>query len=154
MATGDVTVFYEFGNAVAEKRINLETDTIKLALIDDTVTPTAAAASPQWGAGSDEDYDGNEVSTAGGYPAGGLTISGPETTRSGAVTTFDDDDSNVSLAQDGSGFTDAYWGIIYSDTATNKDCIAFIELGGPVSEQAGPIAINFNASGILTVTVN
>lgn len=152
MARGDLTVFNEFTVSLAEKKINLETDTIKLALIDNTVTPTVNAASPQWGAGSDEDYDGHEVGTGGGYTAGGLTVSGPELVRSAAVATFDDDDSNLSLAQNASGFTDAYWGILYSDTATNKDCIAFIDLGGPVSEVAGPIAINFNASGILTIT--
>lgn len=152
MARGDLTVFNEFLVSLAEKKINLETDTIKLALIDDTVTPTVTAATPQWGAGSSEDYDAHEVSTAGGYTAGGLTLSGPEFVRSGAVGTFDDDDSNLSLAQNASGFTDAYWGILYSDTATNKDCIAFIDLGGPVSEVDGPIAINFNVSGILTIT--
>lgn len=152
MARGDLTVFNEFTVSLAEKKINLETDTIKLALIDNTVTPTVTAASPAWGASSDEDYDANEVSTAGGYTAGGFTVSGPELVRSGAVATFDDDDSNLSLVQDGIGFTDAYWGILYSDTASNKEAIAFIDLGGPVSEQDGPIAINFNASGILTIT--
>lgn len=152
MARGDLTVFNEFTVSLGEKKINLETDTIKLALIDDTVTPVVTATAPQWGAGSDQDYDDNEVGTGGGYSAGGFTISGPELVRSGAVATFDDDDSNLSLAQNASGFENAYWGILYSDTATNKDCIAFIDLGGPVSEVAGPIAINFNASGILTIT--
>ncbi len=152
MARGDLTVFNEFTVSLGEKKINLETDTIKLALIDNVVTPLVTATSPQWAVGSDQDYDANEVSTAGGYVAGGFTISGPELVRSGAVATFDDDDSDLSLAQNGSGFTDAYWAIIYSDTAANKECIAFIELAGPVSEQAGPININFNASGILTIT--
>jgi hypothetical protein len=152
MATGDLTVFNEFTISIGEGLINLETDVIKLGLIDNTVTPLVTAATPSWAVGSDQDYDGNEVSTAGGYPAGGLTISGPELIRSAAVATFDDDDSDLSLAQNGAGFTNAYWGIMYSDTATLKNAICFIELGGPVSEQAGPITITFNASGILTIT--
>ena len=152
MARGDLTVFNELTISLGEKKINLETDTIKLALIDNVVTPTAADATPMWGAGSGVDYDANEVGTGGGYVAGGLTISGPELILAGAVATFDDDDSNLSLAQDPSGFTDAYWAIMYSDTAANKDAICFIDLDGPVSEVAGPIAINFNASGILTIT--
>lgn len=152
MARGDLTVFNEFTISLGEKKINLETDTIKLALIDNSVTPAADDATPMWGAGSGVDYDSAEVSTAGGYSAGGFTISGPELVRSGAVATFDDDDSNLALVQNALGFTDAYYGILYSDTATNKECIAFIDLGGPVSEVAGPIAINFNASGILTIT--
>jgi len=152
MARGDLTVFNEFVISLGEKLINLETDTIKLALIDNVVTPLVDTATPTWDATSSQDFDGNEVGTGGGYSAGGFTLSGPELVRSGAVATFDDDDSNLSLAQDGSGFTDAYWGILYSDTATAKNAIAFIDLGGPVSEQAGPININFNASGILTIT--
>jgi len=152
MARGDLTVFNDFTISIGEKKIDLETDTIKLALIDNTVTPLVTTANPTWEVGSSQDFDANEVSTAGGYTAGGETISGPELELSGAVATFDDDDSDLSLAQNGSGFTDAYWAIIYSDTATLKNAIAFIELNGPVSEQAGPININFNASGILTIT--
>jgi len=152
MARGDLTVFNDFTLTLADGLVNLETDVLKLALIDNVVTPLVGDLNPQWGAGSNKDYDGNEVSAAGGYTAGGLTVSGPETNLSGAVTTLDDDDSNLSLAQNGSGFTDAYWGILYSDTATNKNAIAFLDLGGPISEQAGPININWNASGILTIT--
>lgn len=154
MARGDFKVFYEAGISLGEKKINLETDTIKLALITNGVTPAQADATPMWGAGSGVDYDGNEVGTGGGYSAGGFTIPGPELIRASGVSTFDDDDSNLSLAQNASGFTDAYWGILYSDTATNKDAIGYLDLGGPVSEVAGPIAINWNASGILTITVS
>ena len=152
MATGDFTVFNEFTISLGEKLVNLETDTIKLGLIDNVVTPLVDTATPTWDGTSSQDYDGNEVGTGGGYSAGGLTLSGPELIRAVAVATFDDDDSNLSLAQNAAGFTDAYWGILYSDTATAKNAIGFLELGGPVSEVAGPIAINWNASGILTIT--
>lgn len=153
MARGDFTVFNEFAVSIGEKKIDLETDTIKLALITNGVTPTANDATPQWGAGSGVDYDGNEVSTAGGYTANGLACANPALTRSGDTSTFDADDP-AALSQNGSGFTNAYWGILYSDTATNKDCIGFLDLGGPVSEQAGPITITWNASGILTIQTN
>ena len=152
MARGDLTVFDEFTISIGEGKINLETDTFKLGLIDNVVTPLQNTATPTWDGTSSQEYDGNEVSTGGGYPAGGMPISGPELIRAAAVATFDDDGSNLSLAQNGSGFTDAYWGILYSVTAANKECVAFIDLGGPISEQAGPININFNASGILTIT--
>lgn len=153
MARGDFVVFNELAVAIAEKKVNLETDTIKLALIDNVVTPTANDTDPQWGAGSGVDYDGNEVGTGGGYVAGGQECANPAVIRIGDTTTFDADDP-AGLAQDGSGFTDAYWGILYSDTATNKDCIGFLDLGGPVSEQDGPIAISWNASGIFTIQTN
>lgn len=153
MARGDFTVFNELSVAIAEGRINLETDTFKLAIIDNTITPTANDTTPCWSASSGVDYDANEVSTAGGYTAGGLTLANPSFTRSGAVGTFDADDP-ATIAQNASGFTNGYYGIVYSDTATNKDAIGFLDLGGPVSEQAGPITISWNASGICTITAN
>jgi hypothetical protein len=151
MARGDLTVFDKAAEFVGES-INLETDTFKAAIIDNVVTPAQNTANPTWDATSSQDYDGNEVSTAGGYPLGGLTISGPQLTLSGAVATWDDDGSDLSLAQNGSGFTNGYWAIIYSDTAPNKPAVCFIDLGGPVSEQEGPININFGASGVITIT--
>ena len=153
MATGDFVLFNEFGISLAEKKINLETDTIMLALIDDTITPTANDSNPQWGAGSGVDYDANEVGTGGGYVAGGRECANPSAVRSTGTITFDADNP-ATITQDASGFTDAYWGILYSDTATNKECIGYLELGGPVSEQAGPITISWNGSGIAPITLN
>ena len=152
MARGDFTVFNEFLISLGEKLINLETDTIKLGLIDNAVTPLVDTATPTWDVTSSQEYDGNEVATSAEYPAGGLTLSGPELVRLAAVATFDDDDSDLSIAQNGAGFTDAYWGILYSDTATAKNAIGFLDMGGPVSQQAGPININWSGSGILTIT--
>ena len=153
MARGDFTVFNEFVVSLAEKKVNLETDTIKLALITNGVTPAVDDATPYFGAGSGVDYDTNEVSAAGGYDAGGFIIPGPVFTRTGAVGKFDDDGTNIAMVQDAiNGFTNAYWGILYSDTATNKECIGFLNLGGPISEAAGPISITWNTSGILTIT--
>jgi hypothetical protein len=147
MAQGDVTVFEEFAEMLGQKIFNFDSDTLKLGIIDNTTPPTAADATPRWG-----DYSANEVSTAGGYTANGETLTTVSWSEADGVATLDAD--NVSLSQDGSGFTDGYWGILYDDTASNDEAFAFVELGGPVSEQAGPIAINWNASGILTVTVS
>jgi hypothetical protein len=147
MAAGDVTIFEEFAEMLAQETFNFDSDTLKLGIIDNTTPPTAADATPRWG-----DYSANEVSTAGGYTANGETLANVSWSEADGVATLDAD--NVSLAQDGSGFTDAYWGIIYDDDAANDEAIGFVELGGPVSEQAGPVAVNWNASGILTVTVS
>ena len=152
MAAGDVTIFNTISEQIGEEVHDFENDTFKLALITNGVTPSAADATPQWGAGSGVDYDGNEVSSAGNYTANGETLTSVTFDRSVGVCTFDA--ANVSIAQHGSGFTNAYWGIIYNDTATNKDCLCFVDLDGAVSEQAGPVAINWNASGIFTCTVN
>lgn len=150
MAAGDITVFEEFADQIANEKHDFTNDTFKLGLIDNTTPPAAADATPTWG-----DYSANEVSSAGGYTAGGETLTYVGVTKwgeAGGVGTFDADD--ISLAQNGSGFTDAYWGILYNDSEATDMAIAFVELGGPVSEQAGPVNINWNASGILTITAS
>jgi len=147
MARGDLTVFEEFVDQIGEEQHKFDSDTLKLGLIDNTAAPTAADATPSW-----SDYSANEVSTAGGYTANGETLANVSWSEADGTATLDADD--VELAQNGSGFTDAYYGILYNDTNGTDMAIAFVDLGGPVSEQDGPITISWNASGILTVAVS
>ena len=147
MATGDFTPFEEATLDIFNGVHNLGSDTILVGLIDNTTPPTAADATPRWA-----DYVANEVGTGGNYTANGITLSGTGTSEAAGTATFDDS-GNISIAQDASGFTDAYWGIVYNGTATNDEALGFIELGGPVSEVAGPITITWNVSGILAIAV-
>jgi hypothetical protein len=151
MARGDLVLFKEFALTIGLKGHQLETDVLKIGIIDNVVTPTADDATPAWGASSGVDYDGNEVSTAGGYTSGGETVANNTYTEAAGVGTLDGD--NIALSINASGFTDGYWGILYNDTHASKAAIGFVDLGGPVSEVAEPIAINWHGSGILTVTV-
>ena len=154
MAVGDLTLFEEWLVDDGEGDVHdYEVDVFKMALITNGVTPTAADATPMWSVGSGVDYDGNEVGTGGAvYVAGGLTLANPSYVEAAGVATFDADDPAV-ITQDAAGFNNAYWAIIYNDTATNINAIAFIELGGPVSQVAGPVTITLNASGIFTKTI-
>lgn len=156
MAKGDFTIFEEFVTDFANGLHNLkDTHVLKLGLITSVVTPTAADATPAWAVGSGVDYDGNEVGTGGNYTAGGEVLAFAVATRwaeAGGVGTLDAD--NISFAQDAIGFTNARWGILYNETAAGNQAIGFLDLGGDVSEVAGPVAINWNASGILTITAN
>ena len=151
MATGDVTVFNQFVEDVGEEIHNFASDVIKLGIITTGVTPAATDSAPQWSATSGVDYDGNEVSAAGSYTAGGETVGSPTYTISGATATLDGTD--VTLAQNGSGFTNGAWGILFNETAISNQAIAFVELDsdGGLSEQSGDININWNTDGILTV---
>ena len=150
MARGDLTLFEEFADEFGKGAHNLNGATLKLGLIDDSVAPTAADTTPTWG-----DYSGNEVSTAGNYTADGETLTYSGVTRWGeadGVGTLDADD--ITISQDGSGFTDAYYAILYNDDHASDAAIGFLDLGGPVSEQDGDVTISWNASGILTVTIS
>ena len=146
MARGDLVLFQEFALNIGLEQHQLETDVLKVGIVDVTITPTAADATPTW-----SDYSANEVATTGGYVAGGVTVANNTYTESAGVGTLDGDD--ISIVQNASGFTDGYWGILYNSTNVSGMAIGFVDLGGPVSEVAGPMSITWNASGILTVTI-
>jgi len=150
MARGDLTLFQEFVDQLGQQVHDLNSDTLKLGIVDDTITPAAGDSTPTW-----SDYSANEVGTDGNYVAGGVPLTYAGVTRweeAAGVGTLDADD--ISIAQDASGFTDGYWGILYNDDAVSDQAIAFVDLGGPVSEVDGPIEIAWNASGILTIAVS
>ena len=146
MAQGDFTLFQEFVDQIGEEGHNFSSDTLKLGIVDNVLTPATDDATPTWG-----DYSANEVSTGGGYPAGGITLTTVTWTEAAGTATLDAD--NVSITQNAAGFTDGYWAILYNDTNATDMAIAFLDLGGPASEVAGQIDITWNASGILTVAL-
>jgi len=147
MARGDNTVFEEFSLDIGSKVHDLDGDTLKVGLIDSTAAPTGADATPRW-----SDYSANEVGTGGNYVANGATLASSSYTEASGVATLDA--NNVTWSQNASGFTDAYYAVVYNDTASNDEALCFIDLDGPVSEVAGDVTITWNSSGIITVTVS
>lgn len=143
MAQGDVTVFDEAKLAILKGTHALDTHTIKCAILDNTTTPAAGDTTPVLG-----DY--TEVGTSGTYTSGGTTLTISLTEAAGTATF--DATTNPSWAQDASNDTDAYWGLIYNDTAASDEAIAFVDLGGPVDMTAGDLTITWNASGIFDLT--
>lgn len=146
MAQGDVTFFEEWTKDALENWSG--SDDIKLAILDNTVTPTAADATPALA-----DY--TEVGAAGTYTAGGTSL-GTFTnaiSQSGGVTTIDSA-TNPTWAQDASNDTDAHWGLAYNDTVVGKPAMGFVDLGGPVDMTAGDLTVTWNPSGIATITIS
>jgi len=141
MAAGDITIFNEALVALFNGTHDLDTHDIKLAILDNTTTPTAATATPALG-------DFTEVGSGGTYVAGGtsLTIS---LTQTSGVLTFDST-TNPSWAADAGNDVDAYWGLLYNNTDAGKAAIGFIDLGGPIDMTATSIDITFASTGIWT----
>ena len=112
---------------------DLDTDTIKLALIKDSPTGTYGAATTNY-----SDVTGNsDEATGTGYTAGGQNLDGASITTSGttALVHFTDEVfSNVTTSADGC--------IIYNSSQGNK-AIAVIDFGGTVSATAGDLTIEF-----------
>ena len=148
MAQGTVGIFDEFINHWGKGVFNLDTNVIKLALVTDVTTPTATTADPTWGAGGTTNFNTNEVTAGGAYTAEGDDISATWTETTGTGTF---DATNNTWTQNAGSPTNARWGIIYSDTATNKNCIGWVDLGSDFNMTTGDLVVNFHASGIFTV---
>lgn len=146
MARGDVVVFEE----AKAKMISgnwASTDEFWIAICDGTATPTAAFATPTLS-------DFTEVSAAGSYDAGGLNLGALSAlvTEAAGVMTFKSLEASPTWAQSALSDVDAYWGIIYNKTDAANDCVAFVDLGGPVDMTAGDLTITWSVSGIFTIT--
>jgi hypothetical protein len=112
---------------------DLDTDTIKLALIKDSPTGTYGAATTNY---SQVTLNSDEA-TGTGYTEGGQTLDGAAISTDGTTAIVDFTDevfSNVTTSADGC--------IIYNSTASNA-AIAVIDFGGTVSATAGDLTIEF-----------
>lgn len=123
--------------------IDLDGDTIKLALLTSSYTPDQDAHDFY------DDVSANEVGASGTYPAGGATLSV-------TITQDDTDNEGVFDATDVS-FTSATisarYGVIYKSTgvASTSPLICLIDFGSTVTSTAGTFAITFASEGILNI---
>ena len=122
---------------------DLDTDSLKLALIKASPTGTYGAATTNY-----SDVTGNSDEASGtNYSAGGQALDGASITLSGTTAIVDFTDevfSNVTVSADGC--------IIYNSSQSNK-AIAVIDFGGTVSSTAGDLTIQFPAAGASTAVI-
>jgi len=115
---------------------DLDTDTIKIALIKDTPTGTYNKSTTNY---SDVTGNSDEV-TGTGYSAGGNTLTSPAISLDGdtAIVDFADTTwSTATIAADGC--------ILYNSSASNA-AIAVIDFGGTVTSTAGDFTVSFPAA--------
>ena len=146
MAAGDVTVFDQAGTDLGNKLYDMDTDTFKMALVTNVVTPTQGDAGPHFGGTGTTNYATNEVTAGGNYVAGGVTLTSVTWAMAAGVNKWDAAD--VSIAQHASNPTNARWGIIYDSTDVNKRAIAFLDLGAVKDLSAGLFTVTWAATGI------
>lgn len=145
MARGTVTLFNETMLEGFKGSYDLSTDTLKLGIVDATITPAADDATPTW-----SDYSANEVVSTGNYTSGGETLTTVTFTMVADVATLAADD--VNLALHASGFTDGYWAILFE--SVSGKAIGFVDMGGPVSEQAAPVAFEWTGGVVAEFPAN
>ncbi|MBW1723498.1 MAG: hypothetical protein JRJ78_15755 [Deltaproteobacteria bacterium] len=135
MASG---IYNRFKGNLFNGELDLEADTIKVALLDDNHSFTATHNT--W-----SDVSANEISGA-GYTAGGEELSNKAVTQ-GATTKWDGD--NVSWTS--ASFT-AYHAVIYDNTLAGDDLICSIDFGGAKTVSSGTFTIQWDAAGIITLS--
>jgi len=120
------------------KEIDLEADTIKVALMD--VSHAFNGSQNTF-----SQVSANEV-TGAGYTAGGETLTGKSVTQ-GAITVWDANDvawTDATLS--------AYHAVLYDDTLAGDDLIASIDFGGEQAIADGNISIVWDVLGIIKLT--
>jgi len=137
MASG---IYDGFKADLMNGEVDLEDDTIKVALLDDNHSFTAG--DDTWA-----DVSGNEITeeSGNGYTTGGETMAGKGVTE---ATTTKWDATDVSWTS--ATFT-AYHAVIY-DTTNSDSLIASIDFGGAQTVASGTFTIQWHTDGIITLT--
>lgn len=136
------------GNTTA---FDLDADTPKAALFDNTITPdqTVAAAASALGGGV---WATGQLSN-GGWSAGGLPLTSITWSKASNVLTYDAADTANGSAATISG---AFGCLVYDDTLTTPVAdqgLCYNYFGGTQSVTAGTLTVVWNASGIFSLTV-
>jgi hypothetical protein len=157
MARGDIHWFNRAGLDGFKKVYDLSADSIKLGIITNGNAPSVNTPNPTWGANGSTNLSLDQVTTNSGGYSGPIALASVTFTQSANIPTLAA--NSIVIPQDsGNGFTNAYWAPLYDDTHANKPAFAYVDLGGPVGNQNGPVNINFNSSAvsgpILTTTAS
>lgn len=133
--------------------MDLNTDaSIKAALFNDTITPSAtvASASTAFGAGV---WAGGEVFDGAEWATGGVALAGVASGFSSNVYTFD---ANNTASGSSATLAAVYGTLVYDDTIAAPVAdqgICFNYFGGTNSVTDGTFTIIWHASGIFNATV-
>jgi len=138
MASG---IYNRFKANLMNKEVDLEADTIKVALLDNS--HSFNADDNTW-----SDVSANEISGT-GYTAGGEELTNKSVTQDDTndKAVFDADDVSWSSAT----FT-AYHAVLYDDSLASDDLICSIDFGGAKSVSSGTFTIQWDADGIITLS--
>lgn len=135
---------------------DLDADSIKTALYNNSITPDQNVASgvlTGYNGAASQWVTANEViSSSGGWPAAGIALTSVVVNvGTTSVVFFDaaDTPSSTSTAT----IANANGVLVYDDTLTNKNGISFNWLGGANSVTNGTLTVVWNANGIWRATL-
>ena len=131
-----------FYTSLANKEMNLASDTLKCSLHTSSYTPNQDTHRYK------ADLT-NEV-TGTGYTAGGVPLTGVTLSYDTASNTFKLDANDPAWA---SSTITARYAVFYDDTpATNKPLISYVDLDGNISSTNSTFTVQLDANGIINLT--
>jgi hypothetical protein len=133
--------------------LDLNSDTFKVALYDNDITPdqTVASANTAYDVGQWTALN-NEVTSTGEWDTGGVALASVTSAFSSNVYTFDAADTASGA---GATITNAYGCLVYDDTIATpvaNQGVCYNYFGGAQSVTGGLMTVVWNASGIFAVT--
>jgi len=139
-------LYGQFLSLALDKKIDWDSDTIKVALLTNSYTPDQDAHNYY------DDVVANEV-TGTGYTAGGNTLANKTNSYNSAtnVITLDADDTTWS-----SSTITARYAVVYDATPAlnaDKPLIGYVDFGSDQSSSNGNFTITWDATGIVRITV-
>jgi len=126
MATLTATKIQSFIEAVYEKKHNLSSDSLKVYLTN--ATPIASASNVK--------ADVAEISGGNGYTAGGIAVTVTSSSQTGGTYSLAVS-VDTTLTATGAGVGPYQYAVLYNDTATNKELIAFWNFGSAITLASG-----------------
>ena len=148
MAAGNFTPLNVAKLKYFNQVVKLNSDAFKVAL----TTSSFAAATTYTGTSANAQYsDLSAVEVTGtGYTAGGQSTTTTLTANAGVVTF-----NGTGVSWPSSTIT-AKYAVVYDNTSTNKDIVGYMDLEttqpSGISSTNGTFTVNFNASGLFTVS--
>lgn len=138
MAAGPWVIYNEFKATLGLKALQLNTDSMKVALFASTSNcGSAALATAQYATLT------NELTTANGYTLGGV-VCAPTYSQAAGTATFDTADASWTAS---GGSITARFAVVYDFTATNKDLIAYCLL------DSTPADVTVTTGNTLTIQI-
>lgn len=129
--------------------LDWDTDTIKVALFDNSITPdnTVSAANSALGAGV---WASGQQTSSTDWPSGGVALASKTNAQSSNLVTLDAADT----ASGAAATLTVYGGLVYDDTATSvaDQGLSYNYFGGVASVTSGTLTIVWHANGIIRHT--
>jgi hypothetical protein len=139
-------VYGKLGLSLFNKEVEVDSDTIKVALVTSSYTPNQDTHQ-YW-----SDVVANEASGT-GYTAGGATLASKTITYDGATNKVIFDAADVSWP---SSTITARYAVIYDATPgtdATRPLLGYSDFGSNLSSSAGTFSLSWSASGIINLAV-